>query len=37
MPVANITLFTVHNKRVKNARGHPQYAIGFYKGLDFTP
>jgi peptide/nickel transport system substrate-binding protein len=37
MPVANITLFTVHNKRVKNVRGHPQYAIGFYKGLDFTP
>ena len=37
MPVANITLYTVTNKRVKNARGHPQYAIGFYKGLDFTP
>ena len=37
MPVANITLFTVSNKRIKNARGHPQYAIGFYKGLDFTP
>jgi peptide/nickel transport system substrate-binding protein len=37
MPVANITLYTVANKRVKNARGHPQYAIGFYKGLDFTP
>jgi peptide/nickel transport system substrate-binding protein len=37
MPVANITLHTVHNKRVKNVRGHPQYAIGFYKGLDFTP
>ena len=37
MPVANITLYTVHHKRVKNARGHPQYAIGFYKGLDFTP
>jgi peptide/nickel transport system substrate-binding protein len=37
MPVANITLYTIHNKRVKNARGHPQYAIGFYKGLDFTP
>ena len=37
MPVANITLYTVTNKRIKNARGHPQYAIGFYKGLDFTP
>ena len=37
MPVANVTLYTVHHKRVKNARGHPQYAIGFYKGLDFTP
>ncbi|MCC6716534.1 MAG: ABC transporter substrate-binding protein [Acetobacteraceae bacterium] len=37
MPVANITLYTVSNKRIKNVRGHPQYAIGFYKGLDFTP
>ena len=37
MPVANVTLYTVTHKRIKNARGHPQYAIGFYKGLDFTP
>ena len=37
MPVANINLYVVTNKKVKNARGHPMYAIGFYKGLDFTP
>jgi peptide/nickel transport system substrate-binding protein len=37
MPVVNVTLYTVANKRIKNVRGHPQYAIGFYKGLDFTP
>lgn len=35
MPVANINLYVVTNKRLKNARGHPMYAIGFYKGLDF--
>ncbi|MBC7638091.1 MAG: ABC transporter substrate-binding protein [Acetobacteraceae bacterium] len=37
MPVANINLYVVTNKKLKNARGHPMYAIGFYKGLDFTP
>ena len=37
MPVANINMYVVSNKRIKNVRGHPLYAIGFFKGLDFTP
>ena len=37
MPIANMTMHVVSNKRIKNVRGHPLYAIGFYKGLDFTP
>ena len=37
MPVANINLYAISNKRIKNVRGHPLYAIGFFKGLDFTP
>ena len=37
IPVSNMHFHTVAHKRIKNARGHPLYAIGFYKGLDFTP
>ena len=36
IPVNNMHFHTVAHKRIKNARGHPLYAIGFYKGLDFS-
>ena len=36
IPVNNMHFHTVAHKRINNARGHPLYAIGFYKGLDFS-
>jgi peptide/nickel transport system substrate-binding protein len=36
IPVTNMHFYAVSNKRIKNVRGHPLYAIAFYKGLDFS-
>jgi peptide/nickel transport system substrate-binding protein len=36
MPVANVSLYTVSNKRLKGVRPHMLYANTFYKGLDLS-
>jgi peptide/nickel transport system substrate-binding protein len=36
IPVTNMHFHAVSHKRIKNVRGHPLYAIAFYKGLDFS-
>lgn len=37
MPVLNIQMHMVANKKLKNVRPHMLYANALYKGLDFTP
>jgi peptide/nickel transport system substrate-binding protein len=36
MPVMNINMYTVSNKRLKNVRPHMIYQNTFYKGLDLS-
>ena len=36
MPVLNINMYMVTNKRLKGARSHMLYANAFYKGLDLS-
>jgi peptide/nickel transport system substrate-binding protein len=36
MPVMNVNMYQVTNKKVKGARAHMIYQNTFYKGLDVT-